>query len=1038
MTSAPPDLLEFSDSVRAVAGSFVGPVTPGQIATALMSRHGVEYGAPLLTGPLPDEGAERPVEEWLGRCASLLSAQAVGDVIDGRLVLLALSRMDEPLGRAFRRSGVERHLNGADVLVEWARRTIVHGYVQRVRIAGEHVAVAFEPSGIELVVAGRRLVRHKAATGERISSIGDSAGVRGCGYTSDGTLVALLDNGDLVLPPSEVIGRHPGAVSCTVSGMQVATFTAEGAVQVRRVPTGDLTAELLGDVGGALSLSGVQLSLPTQHGTRVWTLDPSSTDPRDLDAGGPTSSCVFSPDEDRVAAVLRDGRVAVWDLSRDTDGWDVFPGPARACAFNADGTLLLTAGLNGVQAIDVVGGVLRGDPTGGDGTITRLVPGPDGLVATIDRGGTTIWEPITSTSMLASVSPDSADGTDHLNIAADAEALADVIAARSTSPPLSIGLFADWGSGKSFLIRKVQERVRILSERARAAPESAAHCSHIRNVEFNAWHFADANLWASLASHILDALAKPEVAGDDAATAASQLARLEEKLAAESAVGKRLDKAHEKTVQAEARRRLVIWTIGLTTGRDGVKTLEELNDARGRLRLAAVAFAVFVVLAVVLVLMIGVDAIPGVISAAIAGAATATAALNRLSTLLKRAGPATPIEAVKSTDARAEADAAKAREAALRREYEDLAHGRALARYAAERGAAGDYRSQLGLISRIHDDFERMSKILLRQGDAVGDDDQLPKINRIVLYIDDLDRCPPKRVVEVLEAVHLILALELFVVIIAVDPRWLLQSLRLHYADLLQDEGELEEAWESTPLNYLEKIIQIPFTLRPMASSGTTALVNSLLPVFETSHGDDPLPESTGPGEPVAPKQAGDVTVAVPTASATASAPAPAIRVTTSVNTRRLILTDRERDYATKVARELRTPRAVKKLTNIYRLVRARLNEDSDELDSFLTSTGADIAEYEAVLILLTVLIAYPDTAAELLLAFGDLDPSARPQPIAWSSRDIDGRLGVFLDRATAATANGATTSTEPFRRWARELSRYSFETGQEVFSKAR
>ena len=170
-----------------------------------------------------------------------------------------------------------------------------------------------------------------------------------------------------------------------------------------------------------------------------------------------------------------------------------------------------------------------------------------------------------------------------------------MIAARSTSPPLSIGLFADWGSGKSFLIRKVQARVRLLSERARAAPESAAHCGYIRNVEFNAWHFADANLWASLATHILDALAKPEHAEDDVATAASQLARL--KLAAESAVGKRLDKAHKKTVQAEARRKLVIWTIGLTTGRDGVKTLEELNDARGRLRLAAAAFALFMVLA---------------------------------------------------------------------------------------------------------------------------------------------------------------------------------------------------------------------------------------------------------------------------------------------------------------------------------------------------------------------------------------------------------------------------------------------------------
>ena len=324
------------------------------------------------------------------------------------------------------------------------------------------------------------------------------------------------------------------------------------------MPTGGSTAELLGDVGGALSLSGVQLSLPTQHGTRVWTLDPSDAPTRaTFDAGGPTSSCVFSPDEDRVAAVLRDGRNRGTGTYRDTDGWDVFPGPARACAFNADGTLLLTAGLNGVQAIDVVGGVLRGDPTGGDGTIARLVQERMGSwrpsIAVEQRSGSRV----PSTSMLASVSPDSADGTDHLNIAADAEALADVIAARSTSRAgLSIGLFADWGSGKSFLIRKVQEQIRRLSERARAAqkaPRTAAISATLSSTRGTSRTRICGRAWRGTPSTPSRSL---EVAGTTAATAASQLARLEEKLAAESAVGKRLDKAHEKTVQAEARRRL--------------------------------------------------------------------------------------------------------------------------------------------------------------------------------------------------------------------------------------------------------------------------------------------------------------------------------------------------------------------------------------------------------------------------------------------------------------------------------------------------
>lgn len=57
-------------------------------------------------------------------------------------------------------------------------------------------------------------------------------------------------------------------------------------------------------------------------------------------------------------------------------------------------------------------------------------------------------------------------------------------------------------------------------------------------------------------------------------------------------------------------------------------------------------------------------------------------------------------------------------------------------------------------------------------GEAVDTGSSPKPVERIVLYIDDLDRCPPKRVVEVLEAVHLLLAFPLFVVVVGVDVRW--------------------------------------------------------------------------------------------------------------------------------------------------------------------------------------------------------------------------------------------------------------------------
>jgi hypothetical protein len=148
--------------------------------------------------------------------------------------------------------------------------------------------------------------------------------------------------------------------------------------------------------------------------------------------------------------------------------------------------------------------------------------------------------------------------------------------------------------------------------------------------------------------------------------------------------------------------------------------------------------------------------------------------------------------------------------------------------------------------------------------------DQLPAIDRIVVYIDDLDRCPPARVVEMLEAIHLLLAVELFVVVVAVAPRWLLQALHSHYRDQLTapatgaavtDDGQA--LWQPSAVQYLEKIFQVVLTLPPLAADGYVNLVDSLInPQDETRR--------TGGGQQLA-----DEATAAP-APVTASPPADA------------------------------------------------------------------------------------------------------------------------------------------------------------------
>ena len=100
---------------------------------------------------------------------------------------------------------------------------------------------------------------------------------------------------------------------------------------------------------------------------------------------------------------------------------------------------------------------------------------------------------------------DSSTGDDLLSIHASVNALCSVVAAKEVRPPLSIGLFGDWGAGKSFFLEKMRP-ISSLSTASAAADGDSAYVSSVRQIVFNAWHYADANLWASLAGRVFEGL----------------------------------------------------------------------------------------------------------------------------------------------------------------------------------------------------------------------------------------------------------------------------------------------------------------------------------------------------------------------------------------------------------------------------------------------------------------------------------------------------------------------------------------------------
>lgn len=161
-----------------------------------------------------------------------------------------------------------------------------------------------------------------------------------------------------------------------------------------------------------------------------------------------------------------------------------------------------------------------------------------------------------------------------------------------------------------------------------------------------------------------------------------------------------------------------------------------------------------------------------------------------------------------------------------------------------KKALSNDYKQYLGIVSIIRKDFEILSELFADS----RDEKEEPKtekekkkhkeivsfrkrfekpLERIILYVDDLDRCDEKRVVEVLEAVNLLMAFPLFIVVVGVDPRWVKIALEAKYQKQFTLNTE-EEGLRVSPSNYLEKIFQIPFRLKSAEDRTVKSMLKSL------------------------------------------------------------------------------------------------------------------------------------------------------------------------------------------------------------------
>ncbi len=653
---------------------------------------------------------------------------------------------------------------------------------------------------------------------------------------------------------------------------------------------------------------------------------------------------------------------------------------------------------------------------------------------------------------------------DVLGRSPDALAMAELICLSDAPLPLAFGLFGNWGSGKSTfmaMIRAGIDRTAEMSDSVKDSKERAAFVSNIVHINFNAWHYTEVNLWASIGTHLfqelerqcnqrekrdwlkdyqleglirrLDTLREVEDEADEA------VARTDEK---RQEIEKRLEcvntKIEKRNREARDKRaRFFEKSLGkvlheeFKSGLRGLGYDREIADlapiddlvmesrqVAGRLRLFRDSLAatpsktlLWLLLGLVVyvlflagvewtgVLTSGAHPLAQIIRGAFAqvkevlasAAAIATSTIAALQSFNKRLEPVykayksligeqngeakSAMEEVAKLEGelellRAQRDSyLSARESALRErvELEAMKKGerpsRILSHYIAKRAEAQDYRKHLGLVSLLRQDFGRMSELMAEQRRLRDEGEQnrvakdLPQIDRIVLYIDDLDRCPHATVVKVLEAVNLLLAFPLFVVIVGVDPRWLQVSLSKHYQDQLGFEKGEVSVWD-----YLEKIFQIPYHLLPLNTGGgldnnyarlvarivgTTVQRSPELENGEISGSSDgrirnnggKAPSLHGTEERVI-RQLKPITVFRKT---------PTRKSTSAQVLERVTLTEPELVCLQGIGPLAGTsPRTAKRVINLYRVVRTRW--PVEEMDDFLGRSSADRAMFPAAI----------------------------------------------------------------------------------------
>ena len=337
--------------------------------------------------------------------------------------------------------------------------------------------------------------------------------------------------------------------------------------------------------------------------------------------------------------------------------------------------------------------------------------------------------------------------------------------------PLVVGLFGEWGAGKSHLLKLMYERAqeqsaRDIADRVFAAP-SARRFTVTVPVMFQPWKYEhEAHLHVPIAAHVRDAL-------NDAW----------EKLPTDFEYVKKLAGKLAETAE-ETEKKISLGKTWFKKFQDGVAVVRGAADSD------AVGF-----------LTAAVDAVALCVGAPL-GVSAMRRALIKSDEAADAAADADDASDPKAGKDKSDAKATETSKRATQAELDATTFGH-------RSDGFGFYR--VDKLLRALTRPTRNRKVLATAGMKIGKEIEFDLGINFVVFVDDLDRCLPEKAVQMLELIKTVFNVESFAFVLALDDEVIERGIGHRY-QAYHFAGKKPEM-PITGFEYLEKIVHVPFRL---------------------------------------------------------------------------------------------------------------------------------------------------------------------------------------------------------------------------------